>query len=95
VHAAVAHVHAIDDGITKRPAALDNSPAHAIYLGSASAARQQTKALALEHATVQVTRVEERCVEAETVEEAREPMPASMVQHETKHKRMRPTGCRL
>jgi hypothetical protein len=29
VHAAVAHVHAIDDGIAKRPAALDNPPAHA------------------------------------------------------------------
>ena len=29
VHAAVAHVHAIDDGIPKWPAALDDSPAHA------------------------------------------------------------------
>jgi hypothetical protein len=26
--AAVAHVYAIDEGITKRPAALDNTPAH-------------------------------------------------------------------
>jgi len=24
----IAHVHAIDDGISKRPAALDDSPAH-------------------------------------------------------------------
>src|SRR5262249_28632376 len=28
VHAAVAHVHAIDDGIAKRTAALDDPPAH-------------------------------------------------------------------
>jgi hypothetical protein len=28
VHAAVAHVHAIDDGISKRSAALDDPPAH-------------------------------------------------------------------
>jgi len=28
MHAAVAHVHAIDNGITKRPAALNHSPAH-------------------------------------------------------------------
>ena len=28
VHAAVAHVHAIDDGITKRSAALDDPPTH-------------------------------------------------------------------
>jgi hypothetical protein len=28
VNAAVAHVHAIDDGIAKRSAALDDPPAH-------------------------------------------------------------------
>src|SRR5262249_2581173 len=28
VHAAIAHVHAIDDGIAKRPAALDDPPTH-------------------------------------------------------------------
>ena len=28
VHTAVAHVHAIDDGITKRSAALDDPPTH-------------------------------------------------------------------
>jgi hypothetical protein len=28
VHATVARVHAIDDDISKRPAALDDSPAH-------------------------------------------------------------------
>ena len=28
VHATVAHVHAIDNGIPKRPAALDDSPTH-------------------------------------------------------------------
>ena len=28
MHAAVAHVHAVDDGISKRSAALDYSPAH-------------------------------------------------------------------
>jgi hypothetical protein len=28
VHTAVAHVHAIDDGIAKRPAALDDLPTH-------------------------------------------------------------------
>ena len=28
VHATVAHVHAIDDGITKRIAALDDPPTH-------------------------------------------------------------------
>jgi hypothetical protein len=32
VHAAVANIHAIDDGITKWSAALDNSPAHDPYL---------------------------------------------------------------
>jgi hypothetical protein len=32
VHAAVAHVHAVDNGITYRGAALDDSPAHDRYV---------------------------------------------------------------
>ena len=32
VHAAVTHVHAVDDGITCWLAALDNSAAHGLYL---------------------------------------------------------------
>jgi hypothetical protein len=36
VHAAVAHVNAIDDGITQRPAGLHDPPAHRIgYSGLA------------------------------------------------------------
>ena len=33
VHAAVAHVHAINDGIAKRSTTLDHSPAHAVNVG--------------------------------------------------------------
>jgi hypothetical protein len=32
VHATVAHVHAIDDGIPKRSAALDDPPAHDLHI---------------------------------------------------------------
>jgi hypothetical protein len=32
VHAAVAHVHAVDNGITYRPTALDDSPTHDRYV---------------------------------------------------------------
>jgi hypothetical protein len=32
VHAAVAHVHAVDNGITYGPTALDDSPAHHRYV---------------------------------------------------------------
>src|SRR5262245_32916955 len=37
VHAAVAHVHAIDDGIAKRPAALDDPPTHGVGYSHPSA----------------------------------------------------------
>jgi hypothetical protein len=37
VHAAVAHVHAIDDGIAKRSAALDDPPAHGVGYSHAPA----------------------------------------------------------
>jgi hypothetical protein len=33
VDAAVPHVHAVDDAITKRSAALDDAPAHAANVG--------------------------------------------------------------
>ena len=36
MHTAVAHVHAIDDGITKRSAALDDPPTHTFEICSTS-----------------------------------------------------------
>jgi len=45
VHAAVAHVHAIDDGISKRSAALDDPATHGadVVILSARASADQTE----------------------------------------------------
>jgi hypothetical protein len=46
VDATVAHVHAIDDGIPKRPAALDDPPTHGRYIVVRSRACQRGTQLA-------------------------------------------------
>jgi hypothetical protein len=58
VHAAVTHVHAVDNGIAQRTTALDDSPAHGRDVGidatSGQVQRRQLNALAHANAVVAV-----------------------------------------